>query len=299
MLWSSLLATLLVTMPAMASSPEVQFVVVDKDLRLEVVDWGGTGRPLVFLAGMGNDAHEFDRFAPKFTSGFHVYGITRRGFGASSKPAPTDENYTADRLGDDVLAVMDALKLHRPVLVGHSLAGQELSSVGSRHPEKVSGLIYLDAGYGFAFYDQEHGEYAADIHDVKKKIDALEAGGLPDEKQALLSLESSVLQLSKSLQEYNRVIASFPPPPPRPPIGAAISYGEEKYTRIDVPILAIFAVPPVKNAGTEFRMEHAKAFEKGLPKAHVVYLPNADHYVFNSNEADVLREMNAFLAKLP
>jgi non-heme chloroperoxidase len=100
-----------------------------------------TGRPLVFLAGLGNTAHTFDKFAPKIAEKYHVYGITRRGFGTSSKPAPTMENYSADRLGDDVLAVLDALKLDRPVLVGHSLAGEELSSVASRHPEWIAGLI--------------------------------------------------------------------------------------------------------------------------------------------------------------
>jgi non-heme chloroperoxidase len=40
------------------------------------------------------------------------------------------------------------------------------------------------------------------------------------------------------------------------------------------------------------------AFEKGLPAAKVVRIPNADHFVFVSNEADVLREMNAFIAGL-
>ena len=74
-----------------------------------------------------------------------VYGITRRGYGASSGPESGCER---DCSGDDVLAVIDALKLNRPVLAGHSIAGEELSSVGSRHPEKVSGLIYLEAGYG-------------------------------------------------------------------------------------------------------------------------------------------------------
>ncbi len=57
----------------------------------------------------------------------------------SSKPLPTEENYAADRLGDDVLAVIAALKLDRPVVAGHSFAGKELSSIGSRHPEKVTG----------------------------------------------------------------------------------------------------------------------------------------------------------------
>lgn len=64
----------------------VQFVSVEPGVQLEVLDWGGSGKPLIFLAGAGNTAHNFDNFAPQFTRQHHVYGITRRGFGASSKP---------------------------------------------------------------------------------------------------------------------------------------------------------------------------------------------------------------------
>jgi hypothetical protein len=41
-----------------------------------------------------------------------------------------------------------------------------------------------------------------------------------------------------------------------------------------------------------------KAFETGVPSARVVTLPNADHFIFRSNEADVLREMNLFISTL-
>ena len=41
-----------------------------------------------------------------------------------------------------------------------AIAGEELSSVGSRHPKRVAGLIYLDAGYGYAFYDSARGDRA-------------------------------------------------------------------------------------------------------------------------------------------
>ncbi len=44
--------------------------------------------------------------------------------------------------------------------------------------------------------------------------------------------------------------------------------------------------------------KQAKAFEDGVPTAHVVRLPGADHYVYLSNEADVLREMKPFLSNL-
>src|SRR6266851_3669720 len=65
-------------------SPHItRFVTVEKGVRLEVLDWGGSGKPLVLLAGGGDTAHVFDDFAPKLTPSFHVYGITRRGFGES------------------------------------------------------------------------------------------------------------------------------------------------------------------------------------------------------------------------
>jgi hypothetical protein len=93
------------------SPHKIKFVTVDDDVRLEVLDWGGSGRPLVLLAGGGNTAHVFDEFAPKLTANLHVYGITRRGFGASGFSA-SEPNL--DRLGKDILEVLDALKLKRP-----------------------------------------------------------------------------------------------------------------------------------------------------------------------------------------
>jgi len=241
----------------------VQFVAVDPDVKLEVLDWGGpsTGRAVVLVPGLGNTAHIFDVVAPKLTEHYHVFGVTRRGFGASSAPA---SGYGADRLGDDVLAVIEKLAISKPVLAGHSLGGEELSSIGSRHPEKVAGLIYLDAGYSYAFY-------------------------VPG-------------------------IDPFPEPPPpnapMPPVMREILAGMQQYTKLPVPILAIYALPHDLGAAAPAAMRtqmeqadvkgevQAKAFENGLPTAHVVRIPRANHYVFQSNEADVLREMDAFIGGL-
>jgi pimeloyl-ACP methyl ester carboxylesterase len=111
---------------------------------LEVVDWGGRGTPLVFLAGLGSTAHVFDDFAPQFTDSFHVVGITRRGFGASSgSPPPSD----LDTLIADITAVLDTLGLGRVILVGHSIAGEEMTRFAELHAPRCAGLIYLDAAY--------------------------------------------------------------------------------------------------------------------------------------------------------
>jgi non-heme chloroperoxidase len=298
-----------------APAAKVQFVAVDQGVRLEVLDWGGAGRPLIFLTGLGDDAHVFKNFAPKFTATFHVYGITRRGFGNSSKPAPTVSNYTADRLGDDVIAVIDALQLDRPVLAGHSIAGEELSSIGSRHPEKVAGLIYLDAAFPYAYYNHANTDWTLDMLEVRKHIDALQAGAVL-EPQLIEDMSSSVEDLDKDMQELKKEAAMMKPPypPPPPPIGLAMHFGEQKYTRIPVPTLAIVVCPHNFN-GAISKDETARAamvandlsrctaqadaFAAGVPSAHVVRLPNTDHYVFRSNEAEVIREMNTFLERLP
>ncbi|MDP6582327.1 MAG: hypothetical protein QF681_16865, partial [Vicinamibacterales bacterium] len=54
------------------STHQAQFVTVDGDVRLEVLDWGGSGRPVVLLAGSGNSAHVFDNFARHLTGCCHV-----------------------------------------------------------------------------------------------------------------------------------------------------------------------------------------------------------------------------------
>ena len=93
----------------------------------------------------------------------------------------------------------------------------------------------------------------------------------------------------------------------------AIEAGEQRYTDIRAPVLAFFANPrdpapyayntPAERAAFEALMTadieaQTKAFEKGVPSARVVRVPHANHYVFLSNEAEVLQEMRAFLAGL-
>lgn len=308
------------------SPHKVQFVTTDDHVKLEVLDWGGAGRPLVFLAGLGGTAHVFDTFAPQFTGKYHVYGITRRGYGKSDKPEPTVANYSADRLGDDVLAVIDALKLDKPVLVGHSIAGEELSSIGTRHPEKVAGLIYLDAGYAYGFYAPGNliplgSNLTIDINEMNRKVMEMNAVDAPRKgadtlndviRTDLPQFKVDLLATEQQLREQAKVSTAASPPPDSPQmrIADAVMSGEEKYIGIKPPILAIFAVPkavspkapaPVRSlmqSQNKYAEAQAKRFQAGNPSAHVVLIGNSQHDVFNSNTAEVVRDMNAFLDHL-
>ncbi len=306
---------------AASVQPTAQLVTVQPGVKLEVLDWGGpaNARPLVFLAGLGDTAHIFDNFAPQFTAKYRVYGITRRGFGNSSKPEPTDANYSADRLGEDVVAVIDALKLDRPVVAGHSIAGEELSWIGNHDPQRVAGLIYLDADWGPGFYDKARGDNWIDMLDVRHRIEALRGGAVYDTAYRE-GLTAAIDQLSRDLHAEaarDAALPNLPVGPAPPPIPLAVLFGEEKFTGIHTAAMDIVACPhdmtpmfrgPLEHdAAAQKAMEvddlqhcrsQSTAFGAAMPWAPVVRIPNANHHVFVSNPEVVERAMNDFLSKL-
>jgi pimeloyl-ACP methyl ester carboxylesterase len=116
---------------------------VDSDgVKLHYIDWDGAGRPLVLLAGLGDTAHIYRGLAPKLANRFRVVGLTRRGHGRSDRP---DSGYNLDTLVEDIRRFLDALRIERSILVGHSFAGIEMPLFALRYPHRVEGIVYLDA----------------------------------------------------------------------------------------------------------------------------------------------------------
>jgi len=304
----------------------VQFVTVEDGVRLEVLDWGGSGRPVVLLAGLGFTAHVFDGFAEKLTDSYHVYGITRRGYGASSQPA---SGYTEQRLTDDDLQVFDALRLVAPVVVGHSVAGNELSQLGIYHHNRIGGLVYLDA--------------LNDSADDYTDYDVL-CSKLPDAMQTGPTPSPSDLKSFPTYRAWRLRTQGIPIPEselrndfvenPDGSVGGHKSpesvsdaimagHGKHDYSKIGAPVLAfvVYDTPdgPPQNQILKYHVTDAaeraivdavyglyigmaririERINRAGGGAHVVELWGADHFVFLSNEADVLRELRAFLATL-
>jgi pimeloyl-ACP methyl ester carboxylesterase len=205
------------------------------------------------------------------------------------------------------------------------MAGEELSSIGSRHPEKVSGLIYLDAGYAYAYYVPGGGIPAGvnpylDARELRQSLDqltnvpAVRRGEVKPLIDALL--QKSLPEFAKDLTIAQMEMKAMPPAPPvaNDPLAVkvndAILGGVRKYTVIKSPVLAFYALPHAMPENAPPAMKaflqaqdaltavHANDFEAGVAGSHVVRLANADHYVYRTNEADVTREMNAFMDQL-
>jgi non-heme chloroperoxidase len=277
------------------SPHQVQFVTVDSSVRLEVLDWGGNGRPLLFI-GCYLTGHVYDVIAPKLTDRFHVYALTRRGVGASDHP---QKGYDPQRRAEDALDVIRAMHMERPILAGNSCGGDILHALGVQHPDVPGGLVYMDAAEDPTLRMEDYPQVAVDNAHMPKPVRQAVHAPFPEAEARQLAEHPIDPATRKAIVEDNQV--------------------KPDYAHIRVPVLAIYRMKTIDQALKEFEPrtpeERAALFERyvagramlekwegdlraGLPGARIVELPGAELYMFLSNEADIIREVRAFALTL-
>jgi non-heme chloroperoxidase len=277
-------------------SPHKSMFITANGIKMNYLDWGGTGDVLILLAGLGNDAHVFDEIAPSFTDKFHVIGLTRRGFGETERPASGYD--TATRV-EDIRAFMDAMKITRANFAGHSLAGDEMTLFAGTYRQRVIKMVYLDAAY-----------------DRRKNFSCTydQPGGMPPSFMRIVGE-------AMNCPGWEKIVAPDMPPLDMVNVQVSIMRSAAKfhpdYTKISAPSLAIYSdidLPePVgkldeetlkkynawwKEKGSENFRAGVDQFRKEMKNGQVVELKGATHYVFVGPYKDqVVKLMRDFLTK--
>jgi non-heme chloroperoxidase len=308
-----------------AAPHQAYSITVDEGVQLEVLDFGGTGSPVLLLPGLGATAHTFDDFAPLLTPRHRVIAMTRRGIGYSSKP---DFGFDTPRLAQDVLRVMEAMKLEKTLLVGSSIAGDELTWLGGHHSDRFTGLVYLDAAY------DRSGDPASP---TSRRMRELNRSLPPDPQippQALLdyaamsgymerlgSVRYPEGELIALLNVNNPFLAGVPSIDTRTQqaITAAIVSAPD-YAAVTIPALAIFAFPDsgeplpywydrndrqllanlaelaeISNARKRISIE---LFRSGMKNGRVLELQDSKHMMYQSNPQQVQQAIENFASSL-
>lgn len=299
---------------------EIRMVKVAPGVELEVVDWGGKGRAMVLLTGLGDNAHVYDEFAYQFTDYFHVIGITRRGFLPSSQPR---YGYDVPTRAADDIAVLDALGIRKAVFVGHSLAGSELSALALRHRARVDKLVYLDAAdLSERFSPTRREPPGAQSLFTEATLASLQAFQAASARYTALREPDQSVCLNVAFDAQGAIVDSTSPQRVSDRLLAGVAGSVNpptNWARIQVPRLGIFAPYTLADRQAWYwylsRAEQA-AFDKAWPEiarwfrrtiakfakgneVNTHTLPGAPHYVYINNEAEVVRWMREFLGIPP
>ena len=123
-----------------ADPPRGRFLELD-GCRIHYVD-EGAGPPLFLIHGLGGQLENFTyALVGRLSKEFRVIAVDRPGSGHSTRPDGADPSLRAQ--GELMAKAIGALKLDRPLVVGHSLGGAISLAIGLDHPECASGLALI------------------------------------------------------------------------------------------------------------------------------------------------------------
>ena len=128
-----------VTQGSVALPPGLKFVQTG-DIRTRYVEWGASGTPVVLVHGFVESADTWAPTARLLAADHRVYAIDLDGFGYTQRVAP----YSTDHDTAQLLGFISALRLVRPVLVGHSSGAAVVAEAALRAPARVGGVMFLD-----------------------------------------------------------------------------------------------------------------------------------------------------------
>jgi pimeloyl-ACP methyl ester carboxylesterase len=211
-------------------------------------------------------------------------------------------------------------------VAGHSVAGNELSQLGIHYYHRIAGLVYLEA---LNDGTDDYSDYDAVCRRLPEAMRTPPSPSPADLKSfpAYRDWRARTEGISVPESELRNQFAENPDgtvgsPETPGAVPAAIMEGDHKhdYSQIRVPVLALVGYPEfpqdqirknhVTDAADRITVEAVFGTYVGMTKnrikrinqaaggAHVVELWGANHFVFLSNEADVLRELRAFLPRL-
>lgn len=123
----------------MESSNARSFITTGDGARIAYRFDGTPDKPVLLLSNsIGTDLHMWDATVPRLAEHFYVLRYDARGHGASGAPSGP---YSIDRLGRDVVELLDALGLQRVHVLGLSLGGIIAQWLGIHVPERIDRLV--------------------------------------------------------------------------------------------------------------------------------------------------------------
>ncbi len=141
--WALIVAGLLFLTNVLKAQTGYPQLVASKDGTPISYEVYGEGQPtLVFVHGWSCDSRYWQKQVPYFSKNYKIILIDLAGHGHSGT---TREDYTMKAFGEDVQAVVEETGSQNVILIGHSMGGTVIAEATRLMPNRVIGLIGVDA----------------------------------------------------------------------------------------------------------------------------------------------------------
>jgi pimeloyl-ACP methyl ester carboxylesterase len=149
-----------------------QSVALPDGINLAYVSLGDPrGQPVVLIHGYTDNARDWVPLIPYLSPHFHLIVVDLRGHGKSSKPECC---YTRLDFAYDLKLLLDALKIPRADIVGHSMGSFVAQTFAEFWPERTERVVLISSSGGprpGAPAKKPAFDYAAQIRQLKEPID--------------------------------------------------------------------------------------------------------------------------------
>jgi pimeloyl-ACP methyl ester carboxylesterase len=257
--------------------------VMANGIRIHYWRSGGNRPPMVMAHGSSDDGLCWTNLAKEIQDSYDIIMFDARGHGLSDPPTPSDP---ADVQVEDLAALIRALKLERPILMGHSMGSASVAQFAARYPDVPRAVILEDPAL------------------VRPATPA--TGATPptvEQRQATIlarnnmSEQELVAGCVKNSPKWGQSECEFWAPSKRRhhPGTATIGTGArppmtELFVKITAPTLILKA-----DAQGDLRKQDEDVAAK-LPKGKIVHIEGAGHNVRRENKTQTLEVLRAFLS---
>ena len=129
-------------MPTIPQAPGRERIIASGDVPIAITEFPNPGRPaVVLLHGIGSRGQSWWPVVDPLAARFHLFQLDLRGHGASGKP---ERGYRMDNYAADLDAVLHALELEEPRIMGHSLGALVTLYWASTNPSRAAALVLED-----------------------------------------------------------------------------------------------------------------------------------------------------------
>jgi pimeloyl-ACP methyl ester carboxylesterase len=255
----------------------------------------GEGPDVILIPGLSSSAEVWDSTVAA-VPGYRYHIVQVSGF--AGRPAGANASGpVVEPVAGEIARYISAAGLQRPAIVGHSLGGAWAMMVAARHPDKVGRVMVVDM---LPFLGAMFGGPTATPDSIRPMAEQFRtgiAGGSGAAREAATRQMMATMVRTENMRSvaYRHSMASDPAVSAQAMYDLITNDLRPELGNIRVPLTVLWVNPQGSPVTQEQMAGFYRTSYANAPRARLVHVPNAYHFIMWDEPEFFQREMRAFL----